>query len=629
MHRKCNVSLGKGFWQGILCLAILLASQGSLLRAQELVLVKHTVSVSGGNRNYFEYVSTKSNSFNGQWVVFALHDNGQSATQFAMQSGWVKVAEDNGFAVVFPEAVNNTWASNSGMEDDYLKVVFDDVANSLISKFPGDNKDRTPTVPGNKNSNNPIWTWEPLRDLTGSGAGAVVAQEFAMNYPGLFAGVATLNGVAFDGAYDHGEERAQDYFQHMRSKNVPPVWKQLKKEVPQAIWMFHSGAETPAQVKQASYWKRAAAVDATPVKRTIGGFETSIYQNPKNAAEQVRLTQVADGTRYDESMASAIWNGLFAHVARWTSAPNGELATVLTEAEVHQQFDTRTVKVGESDNFQYLIKVPSSYRKGQKLPMVISLHGSNEQAWLFLSKIKFHELGEKEGFLTIYPMGHRNAWDQNNPDGAAAHFIEAAIKDAVEAYGVDPTRVYLQGFSNGGGMTILMAATHPLLFAAAAPTDSNGAFTKREDERVAELKAKFDYRIPVMVTYGAVDRSASVDGKLAAESVIKAQIDSFKTINHVATKDEIVKFNSRYTAPYEVVNFKGKLEPAAIDKHYPAGRFQVFSYMSADPKPLNLVRVAWILDVPHAYDLREARLQWDYFKHWSRNTDGSLTYSEK
>jgi hypothetical protein len=90
-----------------------------------------------------------------------------------------------------------------------------------------------------------------------------------------------------------------------------------------------------------------------------------------------------------------------------------------------------------------------------------------------------------------------------------------------------------------------------------------------------------------------------------------------------------VKFNSRYTAPYEVVNFKGKLEPAAIDKHYPAGRFQVFSYMSADPKPLNLVRVAWILDVPHAYDLREARLQWDYFKHWSRNTDGSLTYSEK
>jgi hypothetical protein len=73
-----------------------------------------------------------------------------------------------------------------------------------------------------------------------------------MYYPGLFAAVGTLSGVVFDRALDHGEERAQDYFQHMRGKNLPPAWKQLKKEVPETVWMFHSSAETPKQAKQAS-----------------------------------------------------------------------------------------------------------------------------------------------------------------------------------------------------------------------------------------------------------------------------------------------------------------------------------------------------------------------------------------
>jgi poly(3-hydroxybutyrate) depolymerase len=603
------------------------------LKAAELAgLTQNTISVNGANHSYFYYVSTKANSFNGQWVVFALHDNGQSAPQFAEQSGWIKLAEENGFAVVFPQAVNNTWTPVSGAEDAYLKAVFDHARTNLISRFPGDNRATTPNDADNKPVNNPIWAWEPLRDLTGSGAGATVAQEFAMNNPGLFAAVATLNGVAFDAAYAKGKEPAQAYFQSMRGKNVPPVWKQMKGDVPVAVWLFNSGAPSPAQAKQAAYWKHSAAAGARPeraVQRTIGGFETTIYQNAANPAQQFRTTALGSNARYDESMASAIWNDLFAHVARWTSSPNGDLTTVLTEAEVNQQFEIRTIDVGDGNPYQYYLKLPSSYKKGQQLPLVISTHGSNEQAWLFLSKIKMHELGEQEVFITAYPNGHQNHWDDGHPDGNDAKFLALMIRDIVSTYGADASRVYMQGFSNGSAMTHMMGLTHPELFAAVSPDSNNadGPLSPEILSRIEALKARYDYRVPVFYMHGNVDTQASVDGLLPAASKIRNRMDIWKQINHISTADEIKTFDSTNTLPYVYVIPKGKLLRSGIDTRYPQGRFQTWQYWSNDAQPLNLYDFTWILDLPHAYDLRQSRLIWDYFKHWQRKPDGSLSYS--
>jgi len=69
------------------------------------------------------------------FIVYALHDNGQTAEEFAEQSGWKKIAEKNGFVVVFPEAVERSWASNSGGEDHYLKAVYDDASSHMV--LPG------------------------------------------------------------------------------------------------------------------------------------------------------------------------------------------------------------------------------------------------------------------------------------------------------------------------------------------------------------------------------------------------------------------------------------------------------------------------------------------------------------
>ena len=502
------------------------------ISAEDGGLVSNTISVNGVNRSYSYFVSTKANSFNGNWVVFALHDNGQTAQQFAEQSGWIKVAEKNSFAVVFPQAVNNTWSPNSGSEDAYIKAVFEHARTNLISRYAGDNAPPVGGLPAGSGGNNPIWAWEPLRDLTGSGAGATVAQEFAMNHPGLFAAVATLNGVAFDAAYAKGNEPSQAYFQYMRAKNIEPVWKQLKKEVPVTVWMFSNGAANAAQEKQSEYWKKSAAVGTTPIKRKTNGFDTTVYQNATNTAQQFRFTQISSETKYDETMSSAIWDDLFCHVARWTSAPNGDLVSVMTEAEVGKNFEVRTIDIGDGKvPYTYYLKLPSSYKPGQKLPLVLVTHGANENAWLFTSKIKMQEVGEKEGFITVYPNGRKNRWESNNPDGPDAKFLEMMIKEVVNKYGADASRVYMMGFSNGSAMTHMMGLTHPQLFAATSPTNGAGTLQKPVQERVDQIKAKFDYRLPVMAVYGNVDSGSTTDGLIPAVSSIRDGINAIKKYN--------------------------------------------------------------------------------------------------
>jgi poly(3-hydroxybutyrate) depolymerase len=611
-------------------LCVLAGASAAPLQTQELALSQYSISVNGVERSYSYLSSTKANSYNGQWVVFALHDDGQSAAQFSEQSGWARVAEKYGFAVVFPQAVNNSWASNSGGEDAYIKAVFDHARTHLVSRYPGDNAAPGGGLPpGINGANNPIWAWEPLRDLTGSGAGARVAHEFAMNHPGLFAALATLNGVAFDAAYATGEQRAQDYFQHMRGKNLAPTWQQLKKEVPVSVWMFNSGAVSAAQGKQAAYWKASAAVTATITTRVIDGFSASIYANAANPAQEFRSTQLSDTARYDEALSTAIWTDLFAHLARWTSAPNGDLVTVRTAAEVNQTFIVKSIDVGDGKPYQYYLKLPSSYRKGMHLPLVIVTHGGNENAWLFTSKIKMHEVGEQEGFISVYPNGHRNRWESELPDGPDAQFIERMIKDVIKTYGADASRVYMMGFSNGSGMTHMMGLTHPHLFAATSPTNGAGTLSKQARQRVAELKARFDWQLPVMAIYGNVDSAASVDGLIPAGGSINVGIDTIKKYNHIGLTDKTTRLNSAFSAPYEVLTPSGQLVPAGIDARYPAGRFQVYQYLSDAPKPLDLLHLVWVIDMPHAYDLREAQLQWDYFKHWSRNSNGSLRYTAR
>jgi pimeloyl-ACP methyl ester carboxylesterase len=220
-------------------------------------------------------------------------------------------------------------------------------------------------------------------------------------------------------------------------------------------------------------------------------------------------------------------------------------------------------------------------------------------------------------------------WDFTRPDGPDQKFIEQMIQEVVKTYGADRSRIYMQGFSFGSGMTFQMGITHPELFAAISPNNGFGALTKEVQVAVEAVKAKSDIRIPTMMVYGAVDSGSSVDGTIPAQGVLRDAIDQLKTFNHVTTPDRIEKVSSANSDPYESLVPGGRFVHAAVDRHYPDGRFQIYQYSSSDSKPLSLFDVVWVKDLSHGADLREAQLEWDFFKHWRRNPDGTLSFAAR
>src|SRR5882757_9019453 len=318
--------------------------------ATDSPLIRNRLSVDGRDRSYYYYVSSKADKKGFNFIVYALHDTGQTAEEFAESSGWKKVAEKNGFVVVFPEAAESSWAANSGGEDRYLKAVYDDASTHMQLPAAGaaaqnfgpprgdaagggaparegagpagaggrDREGANAEGEGNnrRDDGRPprVMTWFPFQYLTGVGAGGRVAQEFAINHPGVYAAVSTFNSTPFSAIYAKGDEQAQGYYQQMRMKNAPPVWKQLKKDVPVAVWLFNSSSGAPDK-RLADYWKHVDRVAPTAPQTSIAGFETTVYHNPGNEAQQVRVSTVAASAKFDEATAAAIWGGFFAHVA--------------------------------------------------------------------------------------------------------------------------------------------------------------------------------------------------------------------------------------------------------------------------------------------------------------------------
>lgn len=474
-----------------------------------------------------------------------------------------------------------------------------------------------------------VSTWVPFHYITGNGMGATVAQEFVINNPGVFAAIATVGGAPFDAAYAKGAEAAQGYFQQMRpGKNAQPVWKQLKRDVPVAAWVVTQGDPAPAWTKLVDYWKHSSGVAPAPSSQTIDGLPVRVFRNSSNPAQQIRMTQLPLSAAYDASLSSALWNDFFAHTARWSSSANGDLGTMMTEAEVRSAFQVRTIDIN-GKTYTYYVKLPSSYRKGSALPVVINAHGAFYPTWLYASQIKMHEVGEREGFITVYVNGQQNRWDFTDPDGDDAKYILAVVHELISNFGADPSRVYLQGFSLGSGVSYMMGITHPDVFAAVAPNNGIGPMTPKVEQRVAELKAKGDVRIPMMIFYGDVDTAGSTDAKIPATGVLRGAIDEVKAYNHITASDHIQPYNSPNTFTYDVLVPGGKPVRWGVDSRFRTGRFQVSEYASADPRPLNLFNFVWVTDLSHGQDPRTAQIEWDYFKHWRRTPDGALSYDPR
>ncbi|HTV85419.1 MAG TPA: PHB depolymerase family esterase [Dyella sp.] len=152
----------------------------------------------------------------------------------------------------------------------------------------------------------------------------------------------------------------------------------------------------------------------------------------------------------------------FAAVAYWLYSPTPKaprLGSAVTRETIDVHGMTRS----------FLTYVPLQLPAGA--PLVIVLHGSmmNGAMMRKWTGYEFDRLADKDKFVVLYPDGYKGNWNDCRADASYpaktehiddVSFIEAMIARMRTQQGIDPRRVYMFGYSNGGHMGFRMAMEH-------------------------------------------------------------------------------------------------------------------------------------------------------------------------
>jgi len=132
----------------------------------------------------------------------------------------------------------------------------------------------------------------------------------------------------------------------------------------------------------------------------------------------------------------------------------------------------RTVDV-QGEPREYLLHVPSELAAEPTL--IVFAHGGFGNASQAESAYGWDRIADREGVIVTYPQALGLAWNAGECCGKAARqgvddvaFLSSMVADLQDEFGVDPSRTFATGMSNGAMMTYRMACETDL-FAAIAP----------------------------------------------------------------------------------------------------------------------------------------------------------------
>jgi len=119
--------------------------------------------------------------------------------------------------------------------------------------------------------------------------------------------------------------------------------------------------------------------------------------------------------------------------------------------------------LGLASDRDSLLYVPDSYRPDQPAPLIVSLHGANGTEQRGLSLLQ--SLADAAGLLVLAPASRGRSWDVVlNNFGPDVAYIDRALAWTFERYAVDPERLSVGGFSDGGSYALSLGLTNGDLF---------------------------------------------------------------------------------------------------------------------------------------------------------------------
>ena len=127
-------------------------------------------------------------------------------------------------------------------------------------------------------------------------------------------------------------------------------------------------------------------------------------------------------------------------------------------------------------------------------PLVITLHGANQDAQYQMDNTKWNKLADEKNFVVVYPNGVDRWWDTGGDRDVK--YIEHIMTLMKERYNIDENRIYLSGFSLGSMMTYICMDKL---------ADKVAAFAPVSGVRFDNHKPEFKKRVPFIHTHGTGD----------------------------------------------------------------------------------------------------------------------------
>lgn len=438
-------------------------------------------------------------------------------------------------------------------------------------------------------------TWHPMNDtkyVVGIGNGATFALTLAIRNPANIAGVLAEGG-------------------HPSLENT--------SESPVPVCLLHASPEAEA------YFRRVNGEDLT---EKIAGFQ--VYAGARNPLTRTLIP--LHKNRVDAGLLRSVCENLFLPVRRPNTSPNGDVEPSMDLNTAGFEYFIHDFRLGDGKKHTWFTHVPvHAHRPDAGWPLVMFYHGGSDNPAEAAEMSKLHELGEREGFITVYPWGTdccgwNSAMDPTQADDA--DFCNRLIDYMLQHYPVDPERVYLSGFSNGAAMAQTVALLHPEKIAGLFHIDSNwpgkyGGYQAVTEKDILpfrlgfERKQETDYLMPVWYTYG----SREISFPIYRDSTQQNQYDLWKRYNHIPVK---------LTPAVGEPNPTGcGAEGDTVEILRPTGRhpdhwYQVNRFYTDDAARQNLYNLVIMHDKGHDIAQMDAELGWQYVRSYRRKADGSL-----
>lgn len=242
------------------------------------------------------------------------------------------------------------------------------------------------------------------------------------------------------------------------------------------------------------------------------------------------------------------------------------------------------------------------------VPLILANHGGGDDPRQFVEEIGLLPLAGAERFAIVAPE-HQNV----------ANLLSAALPKLVtymiKTYpALDPSRVYVTGYSMGGAATLRAINGNPSVFAAAAPMAA--APYTGTPEQVAQFQKA---RLPVMFTTSSFDLGGAFDqtnGNIAAG--YQTQINLFLGYNGMK-KIDAYDFRN-----YPVNGFKAdRMLRVKLN-----GEYDCYRWYLNDADGIPMVALAYTMNLQHALYPEYGKIAWEFFKHYSRDQKtGAIKYN--